>query len=381
MLFLLLLACDEGRRFISEQHTPSYSPAKAHAAEQTQRKLRKVASGAKQPTEIHFPSAHPNTMLVLEKTGSLLRYVEKPNGGTYQKKNVIASLSVRSNSELGLLGIALHPDYARNRMVYLHSNPKEGALRSQISEWKIEDFGSWKLRRVRTVLEVEQPYANHNGGQIHFGPDGYLYVAFGDGGWRDDPHGHGQNTQTLLGSIIRIQPTPDKESPYVVPKDNPFVQDPKIDDRIFIYGVRNPWKFSFAKDGQLIIADVGQNKYEEVSVAQAGENLGWKAVEGKHCFETSAPCSPERYRAPIWEYEHDQGTSITGGYILNDGGTYNGSYIVGDFTSGRVWSLGLNGEPIALGKYAVLISTFGRDTKGRVYLADFSKGEIHHLSE
>jgi len=214
MLFLLLLACDEGRRFISEQHTPSYSPTEAHAAEQIQRRLQKVASGAKQPTEIHFPAAHPKTMLVLEKTGSLIRYVEDHNG-TYQRKNVMATLAVRSNSELGLLGIALHPDYVNNRRVYLHSNPKDGSLRSQISEWKIEDFDSWKVSRVRTILELEQPYANHNGGQIHFGPDGYLYVAFGDGGWRDDPHGHGQIPKPCWEASYAFNRHPIKRRPML----------------------------------------------------------------------------------------------------------------------------------------------------------------------
>ena len=149
---------------------------------------------------------------------------------------------------------------------------------------------------------------------------------------------------------------------------------------MYVYGLRNPWRFSFDSFGSLIIADVGQNKYEEVSVAKAGDNLGWNQYEGKHCFLSS--CTLKEHLLPIWEYDHQQGASITGGYISQNKQSFLfGTYIVGDFTSGRIWSLSLQGEARELGVYPILISTFGRDQNGDIYTADFGKGSIFRLEE
>jgi glucose/arabinose dehydrogenase len=320
-------------------------------------------------------------MIVLEKKGRLVRFIQKGDG-TYQNMGVMADIPVRSNSELGLLGMAFHPEYKKNGRIYIYSTPKDGVMRGEVSEWMIKDQNSWSIERVRTVLEIPQPYGNHNGGQLQFGTDGCLYISLGDGGWRDDPHQNGQNPKSLLGSIIRIRPTVGGDSPYEIPLDNPFVGKEGYDERVFVYGLRNPWRFSFARDGQLIVADVGQNLYEEVSLAKSGDNLGWNTFEGVHCFEGRVgACTQENHRAPIWEYTHDQGTSITGGYILEDSSSLSGSYVVGDFTSGRVWALSMNGEAQEIGVFPILISTFGRDTKGQVYLADFAKGDVYILRE
>ena len=376
-LFLsLIFGCQDGKQWISEQYTPSYT-APAQAEPQKQVLLTKIARGVVQPTDIRFPQHHPNTMLVSEKKGNVQLFKRKENG-IYTKKETIAELKVRSSSELGVLSIALHPDYIDNRRVYIYSTPEEGEMRGELSEWKIRDFSSWKLDRIRSVLEVEQPYGNHNGGQIQFGADKMLYLSLGDGGWRDDPHGNGQNHKSMLGSIIRIRPTPEAEKSYIVPKDNPFLGKEGFDEHIFVYGLRNPWRFSFAPSGGLIVADVGQNKYEEVSIANAGENLGWSQYEGKHCFLSS--CTLREHLEPIWEYGHDLGTSITGGYVYSHkSSSLFGTYIVGDFTSGRIWTLSLKGEARELGVYPILISTFGRDRDGIVYVADFAKGEIFRM--
>ena len=373
---LYFSACQDAKQWVSEQYTPTYAAPLDQSTANIQ--LTQVASGLVQPTDIRFPKAHPNHMVVTQKKGEVVVLSKKEEG--FSSPKTMTTLSVRSSSELGVLSIAFHPDYVTNHRVYIYSTPKDGKMRGEISEWSILDFSSWKLKRVRTVLEIEQPYGNHNGGQLQFGDDGMLYLSLGDGGWRDDPHENGQNTKTLLGSIIRIKPTPSTQAAYTIPKDNPFVGNSAFDDHIYVYGLRNPWRFSFDVSGELIIADVGQNEYEEVSFAKAGENLGWNQYEGKHCFISS--CTLKEHRLPIWEYDHQQGTSITGGYISKDtASSLVGKYIVGDFTSGRIWSLSREGQATELGVYPILISTFGRDEQGRIFVADFGKGSIFRLED
>ena len=376
--FLFLFACQDGKQWISEQYTPTYAAPPEQKETSEKVRLTKVAYGVEQPTDIRFPKDHPNYMVVTQKKGMVVVLSKKEQSFVDPKQ--MAKLSVRSSSELGVLSIAFHPEYTSNHRVYIYSTPKKGKMRGEVSEWRIHDFVSWKLDFVRTVLEVEQPYGNHNGGQLQFGDDGMLYLSLGDGGWRDDPHENGQNTKSLLGSIIRIKPTPDLNTAYVIPKENPFIGNSDFDEHIYVYGLRNPWRFSFSSEGDLIIADVGQNEYEEVSLAKSGDNLGWNQFEGKHCFVSS--CTLKEHRLPIWEYDHQQGTSITGGYVsLNTKSHLFGRYVVGDFTSGRIWSLSLAGEAKELGVFPILISTFGRDQQGDIYVTDFGKGEIFRLEE
>lgn len=376
-LFASFLACQDGKQWISEQYTPTYAaPINQNPA--TNIVIKQVVRGLVQPTDIRFPEHHPNYMVVTQKKGEVV--VLSKENDIYSNPQKMALLSVRSSSELGVLSIAFHPDYTTNHRVYIYSTPKKGKMRGEISEWKVKDFSTWKLNFVRTVLEIEQPYGNHNGGQLQFGADKMLYLSLGDGGWRDDPHQNGQNTKSLLGSIIRIKPTPFEQTAYVIPKDNPFIGRSDFDEHMYVYGLRNPWRFSFDSSGALIIADVGQNEYEEVSVAHAGDNLGWNQYEGKHCFVSS--CTLNNHLLPIWEYDHQKGTSITGGYVsLNPQSSLFGTYVVGDFTSGRIWSLSLKGEASEIGVHPILISTFGRDQKGDIYAADFGKGSIFRLED
>ena len=376
-LFAFFFACQDGKQWISEQYTPTYaSPLKQN--ESANIVLKQVVRGLVQPTDIRFPEYHPNYMVVTQKKGEVI--VLSKENDAYSNPQKIALLSVRSSSELGVLSIAFHPEYTTNHRVYIYSTPKKGKMRGEISEWKVKDFSTWELDFVRTVLEIEQPYGNHNGGQLQFGDDGMLYLSLGDGGWRDDPHQNGQNTKSILGSIIRIKPTPSEQTAYVIPTDNPFIGKRNFNEHIYVYGLRNPWRFSFDTSGALIIADVGQNEYEEVSIANAGDNLGWNQYEGMHCFVSS--CTLKDHLLPVWEYDHQQGTSITGGYIsLNPQSSLFGTYIVGDFTSGRIWSLSLKGEVSEVGVHPILISTFGRDQKGDIYAADFGKGIIFRLED
>jgi glucose/arabinose dehydrogenase len=305
----------------------------------------------------------------------------------------VLTLSVRTDSELGLLGLAFHPRYPESGLFYVNSNPEGGAMRTRISEWKAEaaSLGKGRASGERIVLEVEQPYQNHNGGQLAFGNDGFLYVALGDGGFRADPHGHAQNLGTLLGKILRIDIGGRSEGGYGIPTDNPFVGVKGARAEIFAYGLRNPWRFSFDPHDRLVVGDVGQDTWEEIDLVGRGENLGWNAREARHCFDPKEGCRTQGLVEPVLEYGREAGTSITGGYVYTgkDVPELEGEYVFGDFVSGNVWAAKLPGpylaskelvEPRHLGKWPFLISSFGRDETGELYLLDFAGGALYRLA-
>jgi len=229
---------------------------------------------------------------------------------------------------------------------------------------------------------VDQPFLNHNGGQIAFGPDGLLYVGLGDGGSGGDPLGHAQDTSTLLGSILRIDV--DRGTPYAVPPDNPFAAGGGRPE-IFAWGLRNPWRWSFDREtGELWCGDVGQNRWEEVDRIRRGGNYGWNVREGAHCF-ASAECDSAGLIEPVAEYSHDEGCSITGGYVYR-GATLpqiSGAYVYGDFCSGRIWGLFSAGggalAPRLLAESGLQISSFAEDHDGELYVVDYGGG-IHRLA-
>ncbi|MCZ7534910.1 MAG: PQQ-dependent sugar dehydrogenase [Acidimicrobiia bacterium] len=232
----------------------------------------------------------------------------------------------------------------------------------------------------RELLRVEQPFANHNGGNIAFGPDGMLYIGLGDGGSAGDPEGNGQDLGTLLGKILRIDPRPSGNAPYSVPNDNPFASDADARAEIWMYGLRNPWRFSWDRvTRDLWIGDVGQNEWEEIDFAPAGEqglNFGWNAREGAHDFEGSVP---DGVVDPIYEYSHaDGGVSVTGGFVYR--GTaipeLAGAYVFADFAQGDLIVVkqddGVLTDERDLGVNAGAVSTFGEDSSGELYVADIS---------
>jgi glucose/arabinose dehydrogenase len=283
--------------------------------------------------------------------------------------------------ERGLLSIAFAPDYAESGHFYAWYTGAGGSM--VLAAFSVSgNPGVADPDSERTILNVQQPASNHNGGRLAFGPDGFLYLSIGDGGGSGDPQNNGQNANSLLGTVIRISPDP-VAGGYSVPASNPFVGQPGVKQEIWAYGLRNPWRISFDRaTGDLYIADVGQGEWEEVNVQSAlsagGHNYGWNVMEGTHCFLDDG-CDMEGLTLPVTEYSHGQGCSITGGEVYR-GNAYpdlQGRYLYGDFCSGRIWGLrrsGSNWNNELLAQSPLNITTFGEDETGAVYVADPSRG-------
>ena len=297
---------------------------------------------------------------------------------------------VRTNGgEEGLLGLAFHPNYENNGYFYVYysaSSPR----RSVIERFTVSANDPNQADRGTglVILEVEQPYENHNGGQLAFGPDGYLYIALGDGGSGGDPQGHGQNRETLLGNILRIDVDGTENGlNYRIPSDNPYAGNAQgYREEIFAYGFRNPWRMSFdAPTGQLWVADVGQNEREEVAIVANGENHGWKIMEGFQCYPSSANCNPSGLTLPVWDYGRDLGASVTGGYVYRGSRVpeLDGFYIYADFVTGRIWALKyIEGQPttnIQIFDLAHNVASFGVSQSGELYILAFN-GRVYQMT-
>jgi glucose/arabinose dehydrogenase len=289
---------------------------------------------------------------------------------------------VLSGGERGLLGLAFHPDYRHNGRFFVNYTRKpDGA--TVLAEYHRAATATSASQAERILLIVPQPYPNHNGGMVAFGPDGYLYVGLGDGGSKGDPDNRAQNLNDLLGKILRIDV--DQGEPYGIPIDNPFAKKGGRPE-IYAVGLRNPWRFSFdIKTGNLWVADVGQYKWEEINLVTRGGNYGWRVMEGNHCFQPSTDCPTTPFSSPISEYFHDKGRcSITGGYVYR-GQTLSslvGTYVYGDFCSGEIFALNKDAtvsDPPPIFKSSLQISSFGEDAVGELYVLDY-KGSIYRLS-
>lgn len=335
--------------------------------------LTPVVRGVERVTDVQFLQGR---MVIVQQDGTLSW------AGDDGKVTRWKQLEVIDGGERGLLGLAFDPDYATNGRVVLSWTEKvDGKTLSKVGLWLTKPGskpGSAPLHPSTVLLEVEQPYSNHNGGGVQFGPDGMLYVGLGDGGKWGDPLGAGQDGRQLLGSMLRLDP--DLPAPHV-PPDNPFVGNPAVHDAIYAKGLRNPWRFSFAPDGRLVAGDVGQNKWEEVTFVPRGANLGWNQKEGLACYQRDA-CTGD-FVDPFWVYGRDLGISVTGGYVATSG-PYAGQYLFGDFGSGRIWRTALpptgeRAEPTLLKDFSIRLSTFGRDEAGRVYAACYEKGVIYRV--
>ncbi|MBI5580993.1 MAG: PQQ-dependent sugar dehydrogenase [Deltaproteobacteria bacterium] len=298
---------------------------------------------------------------------------------------------ITTGGERGLLSVAFHPDYPANGFLFVDYTDLNGD--TVIARYSVSiDPNVVDPASAAILLAIPQPFANHNGGQLQFGPDGFLYIGMGDGGSGGDPLNNAQNLGSMLGKILRIDV--DAGFPYGIPLDNPFIGNPNANPEIWALGLRNPWRFSFDRLlGDLLIADVGENSWEEVNFQQAsslgGENYGWRLMEGNHCFNPSTNCNDGSLTLPVIEYEHSLGNcSITGGYRYR-GNLYPGLesvYFYADFCSGIIWEASRDASGAWISEQVLdtdlLITAFGENEDGELYLAHFSaNGIIYKVTE
>lgn len=287
-------------------------------------------------------------------------------------------------NEEGFLGMAFHPKFKENGEVFVYYTGEyedEKDRKSIISRFRVskDDPNKVDPASEEIVMTLDQPFWNHNGGTIVFGPDGYLYVGLGDGGKADDPFGHGQNLQTLLGSVLRIDVDHrDGDLGYAIPKDNPFVGRDDARGEIWAYGIRNIWRMAFDREtGLLWAADVGQNIWEEIDIIEKGGNYGWNLREGKHDFAPKADAPAVDLIEPVWEYHHDLGKSITGGNVYRGPSVaeLEGAYLYADFISGRIWALWYDSQSKQVTANRLIretgppVMSFGEDDAGETYFS------------
>ena len=344
-----------------------------------------VIEDLSKPLDLTAPSDGSNRLFIVEQTGAVRIYQD----GTLLSEPFLdySDEVLTRGSEQGLLGFAFHPKYAENGFFYINYIDLEG--NSVIARLSVsDDPNAADPTSEKQLLYVDQPYQNHNGGGMVFGPDGYLYISLGDGGSAGDPQQNAQNLGTLLGKILRIDV--DSGDPYGIPADNPFASASGDEQpEIFLYGLRNPWRFSFdGLTGDLYIADVGQNMWEEIDFLEAGApggvNYGWDYREGAHPFEGTPPAGLELVD-PIYEYQHGLGCSVTGGYVYRGEALpeFRGIYLFSDFCTGRVWGLlrGTNGafQSQELFQTGWNVTSFGQDAQGEIYLLDQGSGNVYRL--
>lgn len=338
------------------------------------------------PLDLQNSMDGTNRIFVVEQGGVIQVFENNPD---VAQAEIFLNLEGRiaSSDELGLLGLAFHPDFENNGYFYVNYTPS--ASLSVVSRFKVmEDDGNMADPTSEIILlEIPQPDTNHNGGQLGFGPDGNLYIALGDGGSSGDPDGNAQNLENVLGKILRIDvDNIDNGLNYAIPNDNPFLETPNARPEIYAYGLRNPWRFSFdSQTGALWTGDVGQGEREEINIIEPGGNYGWNILEGTTCF-SSSDCDDSGTIGPIFEYGHENNDkSITGGYVYRGSLTpdLNGYYIYGDFISGRIWALdNISGSAVSnelLLETGLNISSFGVDENNELYICAFD-GKIYQIA-
>lgn len=344
--------------------------------------LSLVAAGI--PNLVDIEHAGDSRLFLVDQAGRILVF-----DGTIVGTTAFLDISdlVLFSGEQGLLGLAFHPSYQSNGYFYL--NYVNNAGETVIARYRVSanpnvaDPGSASI-----LLTQAQPFGNHKGGQLRFGPDGFLYIALGDGGSGGDPQNNGQRLDTLLGKLLRIDV--DSATPYAIPAGNPFVGTAGARPEIWAYGLRNPWRFSFDRlTGDIFIADVGQGSWEEIDfepAASGGRNYGWRRMEGTHCFTPSSNCSDGTLVLPILEYAHSLGCSVTGGFRSR--GTalsgHHGTYFFGDYCTGRIWGATANPD----GSWSATqlldtthsIATFGEDASGNLYVSHYDDlGQLYRI--
>lgn len=354
----------------------------------------RVATGLSQPVALTTPPGDTTRVFIVEKTGTI-RILR--GGQVLSRPFFNISTIVSNGSEQGLLGLAFHPQYASNGKFYVYYTDKPiGNI--HVVEYLVSADPDSASATNREILFVDHSVnTNHNGGQVAFGLDGYLYIGLGDGGGGGDPDGNGQDLNALLGKILRIDV--DSGSPYAIPAGNPFAGQAGKRGEIWSYGVRNPWRFSFDRsNGDMYIGDVGQDRFEEVDYEPAGmggRNYGWNRMEGKHCYPSGSGCNQTGLTLPVVEYDHNAGCSLTGGYVYRGSlhPELDGTYFYGDYCTGLVRSFRImNGAAVEekdwtqalrteAGGAMRWISAFGLDAAGELYLVLIVDGDVYRLEK
>jgi glucose/arabinose dehydrogenase len=350
--------------------------------------LEPVVDGLSAPLAVTHAGDGSGRLFVAEQAGAI-RIVR--DGRLIERPFLEISERISAGGERGLLGIAFHPDFPADPRVFVNYTDTNGDTR--ISSFALDPADPDRAdpaSEVRMVF-IDQPYPNHNGGALAFGPDGFLYIATGDGGSAGDPHGNGQSLDTLLGKILRIDvDRTEGDRLYAIPADNPFVGRAGTQPEIFVFGMRNPWRISFDRGGgDLWIGDVGQGALEEIDVVRSGtsgQNFGWNRMEGTSCFRPAQGCEDPSLVLPVTEYGRDLGSTVIGGGVYR--GTLEpplaGGYVFADFGSGNVFLIdpAQDGptDPVVALESGASISSFGEDEAGELYATDLLSGELFHVA-
>lgn len=384
--FFLLIACGNGR---DDNPGTGVSPAPNGAATY---KVVEAFPDLKFSDPVELVNAHDgsNRLFVVEQAGTI-RFFDATQKPTSSTLLLDIKSKVKSGGEMGLLGLAFHPNFKSNGFIYVNytrDNPRE----SVVARYKVANpaNGAADAQSETILLTYTQPYSNHNGGAVHFGPDGYLYVSTGDGGSGGDPQNNAQNKGNLLGKILRLDVNATGKGNYGIPADNPFVGNKDgAREEIYAYGLRNPWRISFdPATKKLWTGDVGQNAIEEVDIVEKGGNYGWRLKEADECFNPKNNCTEAGLIDPVWHYTHDNGDiSITGGYVYRGKKLPGlvGKYVYGDYASGRIWALetadGVKAKNTNLVEKSGSLSAFGVDEQNELYFFNYGQGKIYTLTE
>ena len=379
VITILVLAACGGSTSPVPSSTPTPTPGPVPVS------LVQFVTGLNQPVDLEIADGGSGRMFAVEQRGTIQIISGGAIAGT-PFLDITSKVNFDGN-EQGLLGVTFHPNFAQTPRFYLnYDRLSSGQMQTVIAEYQVGanpnqvDPGS-----ERILLTVDQPFPNHKAGQLAFGSDGFLYFGLGDGGSGGDPLGNGQNTQTRLGKMMRIDVDHTSGSlNYAIPSDNPFVNGGGLPE-IWAIGFRNPWRFSFDRPtGRLFCADVGQDSFEEVDIVTKGANYGWNIMEGDHCFNSSS-CNLSGLTLPIAEYSHSEGIAVIGGYIYHGSAipALQGKYVFGDFGSGTIWTL--TESPSGTWTRNTLLSTshqissFGQDAAGELYLLELG-GRIFKIA-